>query len=104
MIDEDNILISELKLLDLQNLAEILIKAIKLLDGDQKKSAKDTLSEVVGFINKALKNEIITTYQYSQTVFNAFGGRDKAIEHIENDKRRKEELAKRPKRIKSDKQ
>lgn len=102
MIKEDNILISGLTLLGLQSLAETLIKIIKISDGERKKNAENTLSEVVGFIDKALKKEIITPYQYSQRVFNAFSGRDKAIERIENDKRRKDELSKRPKRTESD--
>lgn len=99
MIEEDNILISNLKLLDLQNLAEILIKAIKVFDGEQKKNAKDTLSKVVGFIDKALKKEIRTTTEHYKMISDAVGGEDKFIENV---LRRKDELSKRPKRTKSD--
>lgn len=55
MIKEDDLLISELKLSDLQNLTETLIKVIKVSDGEIKKKTENTLSEVIGLVDKALK-------------------------------------------------
>jgi len=104
MIKEDDLLISELKLSDLQNLTETLIKVIKVSDGEIKKKTKNTLSEVIGFIDKALKKEIITPVQYRKIIFGAAGGREEAIKLIENSNRREDKLSKRPKRSKGDNQ
>lgn len=101
MIEEDNILISNLKLSDLQILAETLIKIIKISDGERKKKTENVLSDVVGFIDKALKNEIRTSAEYYKMISDTVGGEEK---FIKNAKRRIDELSKRPKRIKSDNQ
>lgn len=102
MIEEDNILISKQTLSGLQSLAATLIKIIKISDGERKKNAESTLSEVVGFIDKALKGEIMTPEQYTKKYLGLLGGREGAIKLIEDSKRRTDELAKRPKRTKGD--
>jgi len=102
MVGEDNILISRKTLSDLQSLAETLVKIIKISDGERKKNAENTLSEVVGFIDKALKEEIMTPEQYNKKTLDLLGGQDKVIDIAKDIIRRTDKLSKRPKRNKSD--
>lgn len=102
MIKEDNILISKLKLSDLRELAETYFKLSKSENKDVKERAEKRLIETLNSMEKAHKEEIMTVSQYSRKFLGLLGGRDKAIELIENAKRRKDELSKRPKRTKSD--
>jgi len=102
MVEEDNILISNLKLSDLVVLAEAYFKMSKSENKVVKEKSEKLLIETLDTMEKAHKNEIRTPEQYNRRIFNLVGGKDKAIELIENDKRRKDELSKRPKRTKGD--
>ena len=87
MAKDKNILISEQKLKDLQGLSETLVKIIKISEGATKKNAEKTLSEVIIYIGKALKNEILTVSQYHDRVVNSVGGKKKAEKIIKEIKK-----------------
>jgi len=102
MIKEDDILISKHKLMDLKELADFYFKLSKSEDKAIKEKSKKLLIETLGSMEKAHKEEIMTPEQYTRKFLGLLGGRDKAIELIENAEKRRDKLSKRPKKIKSD--
>lgn len=102
MIEEENILISKHKLSDLRDLAETYFKLSKSENKIVKEKSEKLLIETLDSMEKAHKDEVMTPEQYSRKFLGLLGGRDKAIELIENTKRREDELSKKPKRTKSD--
>ena len=53
-------------------------------------------------MEKAHSGELMKQNKYNKKYLGLLGGRDKAIELIENAEKRRDKLSKRPKRIKSD--
>ena len=102
MIKEDNILISKHNLLDLRDLAETYFKLSKSENKVIREKSEKLLIETLDSMEKAHKGEIMTPDKYNRKILDLFGGREGAIKLIEDNKRRRDELSKKPKKIKSD--
>lgn len=89
MIKENNILISNLNLSDLKELAETYFKLSKSENKDIKKKSEKLLIETLDFMDKAHKGEVMTVNQYSKNILDAIGGKDKAIALIKDIKKSK---------------
>ena len=98
MIEEGNILISELKLIDLKELAEFYLKASKSDNKTIKEKSEKLLIETLALMEKAHNGEIMTPEEFTRKHLSLLGGREGATKLIEDDKRRRDELSKRPKK------
>lgn len=68
---EKEILISELSLMELRELAETYYKISKSNNDEIRIKAEKRLSEILDYMEKAQKGEIITREQYLHGVWNA---------------------------------
>jgi len=95
MVKEKDILISELKLSDLKELAETYLKLTKSENITIKKKSEKLLIEVLGFMEKAHKDEIMTIAGHNKKVFDLMGGKEKTIETLKKISESKKKYAQR---------